>query len=180
MKKLFDEIPQIKSGGVIIGRITEKDAGALGDMMQSAAVYRYLPTFLYEKQFSDPRIAIRGIYGDIYCAKESLLLGIYLPERMQFCGIAEFYGYKDSLHKTCIGYRLSDRYWGRGIATQAVAGMVSYLYTETDIEIITASTMIENRASARVLEKNGFLMTARAVPEDWGYPESTAADKWFR
>ena len=49
--------------------------------------------------------------------------------------------------------------------------MVDYLYNETDIEIITASTMIENKASAHVLEKVGFIRTARSVEEDWGFPE---------
>ena len=40
--------------------------------------------------------------------------------------------------------------------------------------------MVENRASARVLEKNGFTLVARAVDEDWGYPAPTPADKWIR
>ena len=58
--------------------------------------------------------------------------------------------------------------------------MVDYLYSQTDIEIITASTMIENKASARVLQKNDFIMTAEAVAEDWGYEKDVLADKWFR
>ena len=72
------------------------------------------------------------------------------------------------------------RCWGQGIATEAVALMAEYLFSRTDIEIITASTMVDNIASARVLEKNGFTKTASAVSEDWGYCEPTAADKWFR
>ena len=57
--------------------------------------------------------------------------------------------------------------------------MVGYLYGQTDIQIITASTMVENVASARVLEKNGFIRTALAVDEDRGYDQPTIADKWF-
>ena len=58
--------------------------------------------------------------------------------------------------------------------------MIDYLYNETDIEIITASTMIENQASARVLIKNGFDLVVHAADEDWGYDRPTAADKWIR
>ncbi len=58
--------------------------------------------------------------------------------------------------------------------------MVDYLYGQTDIEIITASTMMENRASARVLEKNGFDLVVRASDEDWGYEEPSPSDKWIR
>lgn len=57
---------------------------------------------------------------------------------------------------------------------------MDYLYTQTDTKIITASTMMENHASARVLEKNGFLKVLPGVPEDWGYPLPTRADKWIR
>lgn len=57
--------------------------------------------------------------------------------------------------------------------------MADYLFKETDIEIITASTMVENKASARMLEKNGFLTTNRIYKEDWGHDESTNVYRWF-
>ena len=57
--------------------------------------------------------------------------------------------------------------------------MVGYLYGETDIEVITASTAVGNKASAHALEKVDFIRTARGVEEDWGYPEPTLVDKRF-
>ena len=100
--------------------------------------------------------------------------------RRHFCGIAEMYGYRDEIHKVSVGYRLMERFWGQGIASEALGLMINYLCNETDIEIITASTMIENRGSARVLEKNGFDLVVHAVPEDWGYDKPTITDKWIR
>ena len=47
------------------------------------------------------------------------------------------------------------------------------------IEIITASTMVDNKASAHVLEKNGFMTTSSINREDWGHAESTDAYRWF-
>lgn len=79
-----------------------------------------------------------------------------------------------------MGYRLSERCWGRGIASEALRMMIAYLCEETDIEIITASTMVENQASANALRKNGFEMVVHAVGEDWRYPAPTIADKWIR
>ena len=58
--------------------------------------------------------------------------------------------------------------------------MVQELLTHRGIEIITASTMIENKASGRVLEKNAFLLVDHAVEENWGFPEPTIADKWLK
>ena len=65
-------------------------------------------------------------------------------------------------------------------ASEVVALLVNYLYSQTDIEIITASTMVDNHASARVLEKNGFKLVVSSVGEDWGYESPTKANKWVR
>ncbi len=178
-KKLFSEIPCLVGEGIALGPLTEADACGLQDLMDDGLVYRYLPTFLFEKQFADARDAIARIYGEPYERKESLILGVRETQTDTFCGLAEFYGLRDDVHKISVGYRLRRCCWGRGVASRAVALMVGYLYGQTDIQIITASTMVENVASARVLEKNGFIRTALAVDEDWGYDQPTIADKWF-
>jgi RimJ/RimL family protein N-acetyltransferase len=40
--------------------------------------------------------------------------------------------------------------------------------------------MVENKASAAVLKKNGFELVSDAVDEDWGYGAPTPACKWIR
>ena len=40
--------------------------------------------------------------------------------------------------------------------------------------------MVENKASANVLRKNGFDLVSSGVDEDWGYDRPTIADKWIR
>ena len=180
MKKLFSEIPYIEGKGIILRKITQSDADSLCELTESRAVYRYLPTFLFEKQYDSIEHVIDHLYDE--CFRESIILGIYHKEDSAdvFCGIAEMYGYRDEIHKISVGYRLLERFWGQGIASEALGLMIDYLFNETDIEIITASTMIENRGSARVLEKNGFDLVVHAVPEDWGYGEPTITDKWIR
>ncbi|MBR2669642.1 MAG: GNAT family N-acetyltransferase [Solobacterium sp.] len=180
MKKLFDEIPYLENDTVILKELTVQDLPELKKMIADPEVYRYLPTFLFEAQYEDLEEMLRELYGKCFREKESLILGIYTREEHCFCGLAEFYSFKDTIHKTCIGYRLRREFWGRGIATKTVSLMLEYLYTQTDTEIVTASTMIENKASARVLEKNGFIKTASSVPEDWSYDQPVLADKWFR
>ena len=176
MKKLFSEIPYLKNERLILRGLIPEDAPALSELTGSPNVYRYLPTFLFEKKYPDANETIRRLYDE--CFRESIILGIF--ENGAFCGLAEFYGFRDEIHKISVGYRLLESCWGRGIASEALKLMVDYLYGETDIEIITASTMIENAASARVLAKNGFDLVVHAVGEDWGYAEPTISDKWIR
>ncbi len=175
MKKLFSEIPYIRGERIVLREITQSDAGALKQLTDDPDVYRYLPTFLFETKYDDISYVIGHLYDEAF--EESIILGIFMND--EFCGIAEMYGYREEIHKISVGYRLLKRFWGQGIATEALGLMINYLYNETDIEIITASTMIENAASAAVLKKNGFDLVVHAVPEDWGYDEPTIADKWI-
>lgn len=175
---LFSTIPRLEGERIVIKRLEDADAQALWEFSHSDEVYRYLPTFLFEQQFQNMHECIAQMYGPLFANKESIILGIYLRDGMQFCGLFEFYGFRDDMHKISIGYRLLKRYWGQGIATEAVRLAVHYLYAKTEIELITASTMVENRASAQVLYKNGFVWTTQA-DEDWGFEQPTLADKWF-
>ena len=175
-KKLFSEIPYLKSDRLELRGLTQGDAPALQELVDNENVYRYLPTFLFEKKYADVRTVIDRLYDE--CWKDSVILGIFLGS--SFCGLAEMYGYREPIHKISVGYRLQERCWGRGIASEALGMMIDYLYHETDIEIITASTMVENTASANVLLKNGFQLVVHAVEEDWGYEKPTITDKWIR
>lgn len=176
IKNCFQNVPCLTGRRLILKRVEEEDADALSELVSSTSVYRYLPTFLFEKKYADLHEVVRKLYTE--CLQESVILGIYLQGEL--CGLAEMYGLRDEIHKISIGYRLMERFWGQGIASETVAMLVQYLYTDTDIEIITASTMVENKASARVLEKNDFALVASGVDEDWGFANPTAADKWIR
>ena len=178
-KKLFGEVPSIEGERVVLDRVVDADADTLRDLIDNPLVQRYLPTYLFEKQFDDAHEAISLLYGDLFKNEESLILAIRDKETGELAGLAEFYGLRDRLHKISVGYRLRECFWGRGLATEAARLMVGYLYGETDIEIITASTMVENEASAHVLEKADFIRTARHVEEDWGFPDPIIVDKWF-
>ena len=55
-----------------------------------------------------------------------------------------------------VGFRLIKRYWGRGLATEGVLGVLKYGFTSLKLEKIMAITHPNNTASKRVLEKAGL------------------------
>jgi [ribosomal protein S5]-alanine N-acetyltransferase len=55
-----------------------------------------------------------------------------------------------------VGYALSTRYHSRGLMTEALGQLLGDLFTNTTLERIEARCAIDNIASRRVLEKNGF------------------------
>ncbi|MGR8921843.1 MAG: GNAT family N-acetyltransferase [Gammaproteobacteria bacterium] len=55
-----------------------------------------------------------------------------------------------------VGFLLSQRCWGRGIATEAAAAVVDWLWAQPALKRLVAVCATENHASARVLEKLGL------------------------
>ena len=180
MKKLFDEIPCLEGERVILRKKSEDDRETLWEMAHSDIIYRYEPTSLLERQYTDMDQLLHDLYGEYFEKKQNLFLRVFLKDHpSELCGLAEFYDYRDHLHMVSIGGRLREKFWQSGIATEIIKLMTEYLFKETDIEIITASTMVENKASARALEKNGCTSTRIVHREDWGHDESTEAYRWF-
>jgi RimJ/RimL family protein N-acetyltransferase len=55
-----------------------------------------------------------------------------------------------------MGYWLSEDFWGRGIATRAVAAMSEWAFDNYKLTRVFAMAFAHNAASIRVLEKSGF------------------------
>jgi ribosomal-protein-alanine N-acetyltransferase len=75
-----------------------------------------------------------------------------------------------------IGYGINPAAWGRGIATWAVAELLTVLDAQPEVGEVVARTAVSNPASGRVLEKNGFAVTGRETSDDgellvWGRSE---------
>ena len=175
MKDLFPELPVIQGENLVLKALTQDDAPSLQKFVDSRKVYRYLPTFLFEKKYDDVRTVIDRLYTE--CLEESLILGMF--DESGFGGLAEFYGYKPEFRKISLGCRFAERCWGKGIGTEVIGLMVKYLQENTDIDIITASTMVENIGPGKVLEKNGFSLVVHASTEDWGFDEPAIVNKWL-
>lgn len=55
-----------------------------------------------------------------------------------------------------LGYYIAEKYWGKGIATDAVRQICKYIFSHSDIIRIYAEPFAYNIGSCRVLEKAGF------------------------
>ena len=76
-----------------------------------------------------------------------------------------------------IGYWLGERYWGRGIATQAVQLVSAYAFRRHKPLRLQAFVYSWNPASARVLQKAGF--KREAVLKRSVLTRGKVADEWI-
>lgn len=65
---------------------------------------------------------------------------------------------QDNIHRQTaeLGYYIAEKYWGKGLMTEAVTQMCEYVFEKSDIIRIYAEPFAYNAASCRVLEKVGF------------------------
>lgn len=66
-------------------------------------------------------------------------------------------------HKAEIGYWLAQPHWGRGLMTAIVRAWVAYLFKKYHVRRVAAKVFPFNRASARILQKNGFRFAGRLI-----------------
>lgn len=181
--KLFEEYPDLTGERIRIRHMAAEDAPALQRLAENRNVYRYLPTFLYEQKYEDKAEVIARMDEECFRTKDAILLGIYLkPDegagQAPMIGIAEIYNYEEKKGKASIGCRLDEPYWGKGLAAETVGLLKDYLMSCEDIRTITAHVMRDNIASAKSVEKNGFLNKYPGLWGDWGLDDLCFTDKF--
>lgn len=70
---------------------------------------------------------------------------------------------KEDVHRFVaeFGYWLGEPFWGRGIVTEAIGAFVDFAFAKYPLHRLYAEVFSNNPASARVLEKNGFILEGR-------------------
>ena len=176
---LFDTVPHLEGERLLLREMDFCDEHALAELAADSAVNRYLPGHLYEQKHADKHETIESMRRECFDAHKSILLAICLrtaPSEMM--GIAEIYNYNEKEQKASIGCRLAERYWHRGIATEATNMLKEYLVGQVGLKTITAHVMVGNKASAHTLEKCGFVKQSSGLWEDWGLGDLVEADKY--
>jgi len=77
-----------------------------------------------------------------------------------------------------IGYWVGRRYWGHGVASEAVARVVSWGFGTLGLDRLVAYVADDNAASIRVLEKHGFRFTHEAE-HDFASRGGAFPVRWF-
>ena len=63
-KKLFSELPTLTGDGITLRPLHIEDASALKELTEDNEVYRYLPTFLFEKKYENTEEVILRLYDE--------------------------------------------------------------------------------------------------------------------
>lgn len=83
-------------------------------------------------------------------------------EFIGWCGLK----YRPELDEIDLGYRLMQKAWGKGYATEAARHTLDHGFRFLDLKLITGRAHIENTASISVLEKIGMDFISEGIVDD--------------
>jgi ribosomal-protein-alanine N-acetyltransferase len=110
----------------------------------------------------DDRVVTLEEARDVLATNDALFaergVGLWLAHPLDEDVVMGFAGYWLFHEPPCLEllYGLDDRWWGRGLATEAAAALVRFGREQRGFGAIQASIDTPNVASARVLERLGF------------------------
>lgn len=135
----------------IIREFSAEEKKLFCDLFKDPDVTRYLPYRSPEQYMEMFEITLEdyrnGPFGRF---------GIFNAENSDFIGMCLARNFADVSGQIEIGYTLSKKYWGKGIATEVSRALVKYCFLNTEGNEIVAVTDLDNTGSQKVLEKAGF------------------------
>lgn len=76
-----------------------------------------------------------------------------------------------------VGYNFSPEHWGRGYASESLGRLIEFLFDDVGVTRVFGGLHPDNKASAMVLERNGFLFEGHTRSSYWDGDE--CSDDWI-
>jgi|SRR4051812_23383983 ribosomal-protein-alanine N-acetyltransferase len=147
--------PTLRTDRLLLRPVTSADADALFAMHSSAHVLRYWDA----PPWSERARAERFIAACRHMADEGsgARLAIDRVSDGAFVGWCSLTRWNPDYRSASITYCLDDAAWGNGYATEAARALLQWAFDTLDLNRVQAEADTRNTASARVLEKLGFV-----------------------
>jgi [ribosomal protein S5]-alanine N-acetyltransferase len=147
--------PTLHTARLRLRPFTSADADALFALHSSAYVLRYGDA----PPWTERARAERFIAACDQMAENSsgARLAMDRPSDGAFIGWCGLTRWDPDHRSASMGYCLDDAAWGRGYATEAARALLQWAFDTLDLNRVQAETDTRNAASARVLEKLGFV-----------------------
>jgi len=147
--------PTLRTARLRLRPFNAADADALFALHSSAFVLRYWDA----PPWSERARAERFIAACREMADEGSgsRLAIERVSDGAFIGWCSLTRWNPDYRSASLGYCLHDAAWGYGYATEAASALLEWAFDTLDLNRVQAETDTRNAASARVLEKLGFV-----------------------
>ena len=148
--------PTLHTDRLRLRPFAEADPGSLFALHSNAHVLRYWDS----PPWSDPARAERFIEACRQMAEEGTGARLAMDRVSDgaFIGWCSLSRWNPDYRSASMGYCLGEAAWGQGYATEAAHAVLRWAFDALPLNRVQAETDTRNLASARVLEKLGFVL----------------------
>lgn len=154
----FNPFPNLETERLLLRRVNSNDIKEIFALRSNPETMKYIPRPLV-KTDEDALEHIAMIDSKIDC-NEGINWAITLKNNSKLIGIIGHYRIKPEHYRAELGYMLLPEYHGKGIVSEAVKEAIKYGFQVMKLHSLEAIIDPDNHASAKVLEKNGFVKEA--------------------
>jgi len=165
----------ITTDRLLLRELQPTDAEAMFAMDSNPNVHRYL--WNTPSQAIEETISTIAMVREQYATHSIGRFAVVLKETNEFIGWAgiKFVTVPENGHVNFydFGYRLDEKFWGKGYATEASVAWLDYGFKEMNIATMCAYAQQENGALNRILQKIGMQLKQQYVEKDiaWNWYE---------
>ncbi len=161
----FLPFQNLESERLLLRQITNDDVQEAFELRSNPDIMKYIPRPLVTSH-DEALEHIKMIQSKIE-TNEGINWAITLKGNPKLLGIIGHYRIKWEHFRSEIGYMLLPECSGKGIATEAIQLVVDYGFNQMNMHSLEAIIDPSNVASARVLEKNGFVKEAHLIENEF-------------
>jgi ribosomal-protein-alanine N-acetyltransferase len=155
MSPLVKEFPEYKLNKIMMRKLREEDAISMLNYISNPKVNKYLS----DDAEMDNREEIKEMIKSVnqgFIESNKIRWAIVDNESSKVIGDCGFYKIDLRNQTGEISYRLSPKFWGRGIMSKVLKQMLFFGFEEIELNRIEASVIPGNQGSLNILENNGF------------------------
>ncbi|MGO4255034.1 GNAT family N-acetyltransferase [Marmoricola sp. RAF53] len=147
--------PSLSTERLLLRPVADTDADALFALHSDAHVLRYWDS----PPWTEPQRAQRFIAASRQLAADGSGVRVVVDRADDgaFLGWCVLSRWTPAYRSAALGYCFTQAGWGHGYATEAAKALLQWGFDSLDLNRVQAETDTRNTASARVLEKLGFV-----------------------
>ncbi|WP_440115718.1 GNAT family N-acetyltransferase [Paenibacillus sp. QZ-Y1] len=154
ISKLFAESPEFETERLVLRRLTLEDVDDYFMYASDPSVSQQSLWNCHETLDDSIQYIQRALRN--YEQKTVYLWAFVLKETGRLIGRGGIFHLNESMQSAELGYSIASRYWGKGLAAEAMQPIVDYCFQELDCNRLEGRCNADNIGSARVMEKLGM------------------------
>ncbi len=154
----FSPFPELETERLLLRRALPDDAKVIFEIRSNPETMKFIPRPLVTTM--DEALEHLKMIDEKINNNEGINWAITIKGNSEMIGIIGHYRIQPENYRAEIGYMLLPDFQGKGYITEAISKVVSYGFEEMNLHSIEAVIDPGNDASAKVVEKNGFVKEA--------------------